>query len=881
MGILPHVMHATTHTLRDRLVERRRAAAAAHRAGASGFETCSALGEAMDEAVRAAFGGGGAAGIAVVAVGGYARRELSPSSDADVTVLCGTGDARPEAEAMATRFLHILWDAGVDMGHSVRSLEDLGDPALRRVDTWASLVEGRFVCGDGELAAEMDRRIAGRGPESNWFPQALLEDLDARHDRYGHSVKLLEPNIKKSAGGLRDIQTVYWLHRAAGGAVAPGDGGSLPVLVPFLRSLGAAGHLDAEEVAEGINALEFLLRVRHEMHYRRAGLHDTLEFPLQKDVAEGLGFDTGGGTPPVESFMRTYYLHARTIRRITQHLTHRFRESYTSPLHARTGSEKVGSLFRVYVDQLSVDAGVERFTRGAQLLEAFVHAAEAEADPDHRLRGLVARSLDLVTPSDPDPAELGTGLRRILVSGRAGVTLQAMNDVGLLGRLIPEFGDLVAFFQYNVYHYYTADEHTLIALANAEALRERQGVLHEVFRALRRKEILLLAVLLHDIGKPRGVADHEITGADIAADMLTRLGMEDAVPAVSFLVRHHLVMEQVAFRRNIHDADTIREFAALFERPELLDLLYLLTYADLSAVNRTVWTEWKSTMLRDLYLRTSEVLRRNLKGEDIAAYHREQRQEAADRVVEGLSSVLPRDEVERHLRSIEGDAYLSHFTGEEVREHIAHGAAGETVTLVAQGEGHTDVTVIARDAPFALSRCCAVLAANDATIFDASVFTRTDGVIIDRFRVSDAGGGGALDAAVCEKIASDMRLVLAGDLDIEHLFAAHHRRWKRRPKPLINPAVRTDVSFETSPRHTIIDVYAPDSVGLLYRITETISRLGLDIFFARIATRVDGVVDAFYVLERGGGRLEDPGRREAVRRELLDSVRSLQEQELR
>ncbi|HMK39630.1 MAG TPA: HD domain-containing protein, partial [Bacteroidota bacterium] len=496
--------------------------------------------------------------------------------------------------------------------------------------------------------------------------------------------------------------------------------------------------------------------------------------------------------------------------------------------------------------------------------------------PDLRLRGLLERSSGLLSGEDGDSPELASYFRRILRTHRVADTLHEMNDTEVLPRYIPEFGALVAFFQHNVYHYYTADEHTLIAIANAENLREKQGILREVFRTLPRRDHLYAAILLHDIAKPRGVADHEITGVAMSERILERLGMHDAVSDVGFLVRHHLAMEQTAFRRNINDPDTLREFASLFERPEQLDYLYVLTYADLSALNASVWTEWKAAMLQELYQRTAEVLRRNLTGAEIDEYHREKHDEATGNVLRALSGSLPREVILRHIAGMGNASYLSLFSEEEIGQHILKGEAGEPVSaLFARAGGHTEVTVIARDAPYALSRFCAVLAANDADIFDAGVFTRDDGLIIDRFRVTNSGTKQGLEESQCRKIAGDLQKVIQGELDIEKLFRDHDKKWKRRVKPPANPLVTTDVRFEENPRFTIIDVYAPDSVGFLYRVTETMSELGLDIYFAKIATRVDGIVDAFYTLDRSGRQVTDPQVRERIRERILTTIQRL------
>ena len=868
-------------SLKSFLLARKAEIAAVHRRGADGFATCSALTSMTDEAIRSAcdcLPAGTMDTIAILALGGYGRGELCPYSDIDVMVLCETGSLLEQARAAASAVLHFLWDAGVDVGHSVRTIEESIGLHGTTFDSWASMIESRFICGNESLArdlyARMREKIAGAPP--GWFVECVFQDVNARHERFGTSVKLLEPNIKKSAGGLRDIHAAFWLYRGTDVRYfIPADGVNSATR-GFLGILRDEGRLEPEEHAAALRAFEFMLRVRHEMHFRRESQHDTLEYALQREVAEGIGVAPGPGLMSVEVFMRGYYIHARTLNRLLQRAGQQFRESIEPPRSSGSSGTRVGSAFILYDDALAVDPSVAALAGAEQVFEAFTLAAEHEVGPDLRLRGILERSADLLRPSDADSPVLAAYFRRILRTHRVAETLHEMNDTDVLPRYIPEFGALVAFFQHNVYHYYTADEHTLIAIANAENLRDKQGILREVFRNLPRKDVLYAAVLLHDIAKPRGVADHEITGVSMSAAILSRLGMHDAVDDVGFLVRWHLVMEQTAFRRNIHDPDTLKEFAARFGRPELLDYLYVLTYADLSALNSGVWTEWKAAMLQELYQGAAEVLRRNLTGAEIDTFHREKTDEAAESVVEALRGTISAERVRRHIAGVGNASYLALFTEEEIGEHILKGEEAEPVSaLFARAAAHTEITVIARDAPFALSKFCAVLSANDADIFDANVFTRDDGLIIDRFRVTDSGTKQGLEQRRCEKIAGDLRLVMEGTLDIGKLFQEHDKKWKRRPKAPANPMVKHDVRFEENPHYTIIDVYAPDSVGFLYRVTETMSELGLDIYFAKIATRVDGIVDAFYTLDRKGNRITDPAVREAIRERILSTIRRL------
>jgi [protein-PII] uridylyltransferase len=859
--------------------------ASAHRAGASGFETCTALTRVVDEAIRSAcdcITSDAKNNVAILAVGGYGRAELCPFSDVDVMILCDSGVWREQAGGAAKAFLHLLWDAGVDIGHSVRTVEEALAVRGGSPDSWTAMLECRFVCGNQRLAEHFFQvlKLAITDDDHRWFIESVLADLHARHGRYGNSVKLLEPNIKKSSGGLRDLQTMLWLFRGTHSEYFFPLDADTPATALFLQRLHQAGDIAADEYTDVLAALQFLFRVRHEMHYKRESLHDTLEYGLQLPVAEGLGFQPVRGASAVEAFMRLYYRHARIVNRLCARFSRTFRE-VVEPVEHGDGSQRVGKFFLLADDSLSVSPEIVRFESPEQILQAFVHAAENDAELDFRLQSVIERSLDSITQDRWQAVDLAVLLRRILGSKRVGYSLRTMNELDVLGRFIPEFEELVSFFQHNVYHYYTADEHTLIAISRAESLREETGVLHEVFRNLKRKDVLYLAILLHDIAKPVGVAEHEIVGVAIAERILRRLDMEDVVPMVTFLIRHHLVMEQVAFRRDIHDPQTIKEFASRFERPEQLDYLFLLTYADLSAVNINVWTEWKASMLRDLYLSTSEILRRNLTGAQVDEFHQFKREAAVSEAVGRLSKLIPREQVENHLLGIQSESYVSLFSDQEIARHIERAVTPEPITaLFRQLEGYTDVTIIGRDAPFVLSRCCAVLSANDANIFDANIFTRDDGVIIDRFRVSDTTTRRHLEKPVCEKISEDLQQVMEGTLDIDHLLEAHKRKWKRKPRIPVNPNVRTDVEFEDNPRFTIIDVYALDSVGFLYRVTETMSNLGLDIHFAKIATRGDGVVDAFYVLDNKGQPITDPAQRDRIRNELLETIRRLSEEQL-
>jgi [protein-PII] uridylyltransferase len=513
------------------------------------------------------------------------------------------------------------------------------------------------------------------------------------------------------------------------------------------------------------------------------------------------------------------------------------------------------------------------------VLRALCHASRQNAGLSGALEDLIARQyLRCSTLTSATETKL---FREFLsLPDGVGRGLHLMSELGILQRWIPEWKPMVAFFQHNQYHYYTADEHTLRVVATAEKLSGENSTLGEVFRGLPRRDTLYLACLLHDIAKPEQVGEHEVRGAVMARAVLKRLRCQDILRDVEFLVRHHLFMEHVAFRRNLSDPQTVIDFCARIPDPSLLAYLYVLTYADLSAVNKTVWTDWKGMLLFELYRKSREVLEHRLSDDEVRRAAVSRHEKAVQDLVETLAGVVPERSSYDHLESVGNAAYVAAFNAEEIAEHIRHITDNQPVAaLFAHRDAVTDVTIIARDRPFALSRFCGVLSANDANIIDAHIFTRNDGVIIDKFRVTDFLQHKRLTTEQCEKIRLELVDVMTGKTDIAHLLLRHRLKWKRLAKPA-NPNARIGVEFAEHPVYTIIDVFAPDRLGFLYKITEAISRLELNITSAKIATRADGVVDSFYVLERTGGKPEDPERRAAIRDSLLRSIAELVESEL-
>jgi [protein-PII] uridylyltransferase len=848
-----------------------------HRNGADGLTVAAHLSAAADEILRVAWAHVSSPlqdHCAVMALGGYGRYELSPHSDFDLMMLFADENTKDLCTAQIQEFLQALWDSGFDLGHSVRSVDDCIALRNRDVESWASILESRFICGSETVCVRLENSIVAaiRDDAHEDFLTAVLRGIRDRHEKYGNAVKLLEPNMKNSAGGLRDLHSLLWLFRS-------GDAGYLS-RHPFrstesacrsmLRQLELNDLVTPEESSNVLHALNFLLRVRHETHYYAKVNHDALDFAIQRHIAEGLGYGNDPQLVYVEKFMREYYLHARNIHRLNRRLA-RIHQKQLTPA---VSEHPVDDLFVVRGSALSFREHPFDFTSPDLVLRAFRWCGLYGVEPGQSLQSRFIKAAQTSSLfQEEGGGKAAAEFRTILGMERhVASTLMLMNDFDILGLFIPEWLRLVAFFQHSQYHFYTTDAHSLIALERAEHLADADSLLGQVYRSLPRKDLLFLAILLHDIEKPQGAEDHEIRGAATARRILSRLEVENDV-LVPFLIAHHLTMEQIAFRRNINDPKTIAEFSQLFDCAEQLDYLFVLTYSDLSAVNKSVWTSWKEMLLQELYSRAHAVLTRRLPYADAVSYQQAEHLRLVEQIVAAAGPEVSREDIAEHLASLRNEAYVALFPQRDIADHVRTIRSLDRIALlVDHDDAYSTITVVTRDAAFLLSNLCGVLSANDANIFDAHIFTRTDGVVIDQFRVTNIQTKVRLTEEQISRITSDMESVLTGAVNIETLFEKHRRRWKRRRQPILLPTIKRAVEFEESADFTIIDVYAPDTIGFLYRVTRAISELGLGIYFAKIATRVDGIVDSFYVLESASSPVNSEVRKDEIKRHILQSI---------
>jgi [protein-PII] uridylyltransferase len=838
----------------EKLNARREEAKSLHDAHGEGTTVSLLLTSAVDEAIKAATAATESnEQIAAVAVGGYGRAELCPHSDIDITFIITGGI---EASFLAQRVMHFLWDMGLNIGHSVRNIGQVLDTYKNDHDSWAATLEYRYVAGSRNIFEELDSAVRDfvRSNDDRSFVTSTLDGIIVRHSKYGKSTSLLEPNIKKSAGGLRDLQALLWMFRSMYPDFLPvPDYSNVKLaLLDFLEKLVDKGFINQLQYVHTRDAFEFVLRTRQSLHYQSSSLNDLLDFEIQKKVAVNMGYESEDRSRGVEAFMRDYYRHARKIYRLNQVLSDKIR-AMLNPQASLANSVDLDDDYSLTGDKISFRRDVGN--NPIRLFKAFQHKVDTGLHFDENVHETLAQELDVFSQHEFQQSAAAASIFKSILSSRKNVafTLMSMNELGILGRYLPEFGRLIGFFQHNVYHYYTADEHTLAAVENLESIGERDPILGELLESVLRRDTLYLGVIFHDIAKPISIGRHEIVGVEVAEKALSRIGFNEMVDDVCFLVRNHLKMEQIAFRRNIGDPETVYAFTRIFGNDEQLKMLYLLTYADLSAVNPGVWTKWKAQLLYELYKKSFHIINEALDAEGVVSLQEQQRGNREKSILDKMPSEK-NEAIRKHFSSIKNDLYTVVFDDKEIVDHIeAIESNIETVNVTfRQSEDYTDVTIIARDAPFQLSRFCSSLSANDANIVDANVFTRDDGTIIDRFKVFDNITRKNLTESQMQKIESELRAILTGKTDPDLLFERHRMRWQRKLKNEINPNIKVAVQTSETSDFTLIEVFAPDSLGFLYKVTSAISSAGLSIHFAKIATRVDGIVDTFYVLRNDG-----------------------------
>ncbi len=851
--------------------------AEAHYGGASGGEIVRLYTAAMDDLLRALFRYADAEHgrrfpklnqrIAIVARGGYGRSELNPQSDVDLLFLHDYKRG-PYAEIVTEIILHAMWDAGLVVGQGVRTARECVRLAGDDFKEKTALLDARFLGGDEKLYAELDKLLVAEVLNRNQqkFFKAKLEESRERHAKYGDSIYLLEPQIKEGEGGLRDLHTAMWLAK-------------VKYKVRSLDELVQKAVITGDERDAVVEARDFLWRVRNSLHFITGRHFDQLSFEMQERIEPMLGLRPIEGQTAGSALMRAYYQHASTIYQFAEGLIARVVEGPTARgFLRRTPVRQIRP--GVLVQQKVLAIGDPDLFRDDPLnmIAIYADCQAQEVELSGSAYQLVRDNLGRIDDAMRRNPATGKALMQILSHrGRVADTLEAMHRAGVLGAIIPEFGNLYARVLHDLYHIYTVDRHSLVAVRELERLRagefkETTPLLTEVARELDCLPLVFLALLLHDIGKGHGHDHHEL-GATLTAEVSKRLGLDpEEIDLVVFLVRNHLMMSQVAQKGDLDDQRTIDEFARQVGSIDRLKALYLLTYADMRAVAPKVYNNWRDMLLSDLYMRALKIMEQ---GDREAVDPARRLATVKNAVRETLApSGAAAGEIEAFLAEMP-ERYFFTVPEADIALHFdLMRALGDRPAVMRHRHfpdlEFSEFIVVTRDRPGLFSMIAGALTANNLNILSARITTRATGIALDVFRVSHLMGAGAMamEEDRWQRVQRDLEQAVTGAKDIaEIVAAAHHvknagRRFTRR--------VGTEVTLDnrTSEQFTVLDVFTQDRVGLLFTITHTLFELGMMIHLARISTNADQALDVFYLSDRDGAKITELARMRQLKESL-------------
>ena len=869
--------------LRAALDQGRAAARAKLEAGAGGLETARLLAALTDIVVTALYefvlhhvlppAGKSGQPLSLVAIGGYGRGTMAPHSDVDLLFLRGQ-KADPHGQAVIECLLYALWDLGFKVGHASRTVEECLRYAREDFTIRTSLLEARWLAGDESLANELRRRfrkevVEGSGAD---FVAAKLAERDARHQKAGASRYMVEPNVKEGKGGLRDLNTLFWiaqyLHPTAES-----------------RALLRLKEFNRREVKAFVRAFDFLWAVRAHMHFVTRRAEERLTFDLQPEIARRMGYGEAGDIAAVERFMRRYFLIAREVGALTRtfcaklEAEHAKRPQGLSRLLPRRASPRreLEPGFHEMDGRLCVD-GPETFERDpVNLLRIFRVADTHDLDLHPDAFAAVNRSLHLIGAKLRREPEAARAFLDVLAFGNATLrTLTLMNESGVLGRYLPEFGRVVGQMQFNMYHAFTTDEHTLRAVGYiAEIAAGRLGEDHplavSVLPLIADREALFLAMLLHDTGKGGAPGGQELAGARNARQACERLGLSaERMECVAWLIQHHLVMSDYAQKRDLGDPRTIAAFARIVQDPERLRCLSVLTAADIRAVGPGVWNGWKGQLLRQLYTATEAVFRGG-RPSDLAFEAVDDVQQTLAEAARGRLRTAAPDPLtaERWAPSME-DAYFVAFGIKAQLEHLAlvgratQDGAAASARLMAEWNA-VEIAVAAQDRCGLFADLTAAMAAMGANVVGARVFTSASGGALDIFHVQDRSGApfGESDPRSVDRLLAALEAAGRGEP-----LAAEPRKLDLGRASAFSVAAAVAVDNEASDMATVVEVSGRDRPGLLQAVSRTLADAGLSVQSAHIESFGERAVDAFYVTDAEGRKLTEPYAIAALKQEL-------------
>ena len=874
-----------------------------HRAGASGLDVCRARAAMLDallthilDALRATSPSLSVAAmppLSLVAIGGYGRAELNPFSDIDFMLLhdgdlMPKGIPRPSLSTLIDGLLYTLWDLGLKVGHSVRSVDDCVREANKNMQSKTSLIEARLITGDKAIFENLSKMMLAKcvaGHEDEYV-QARLGDQEARRIKFGNTPFVQEPNLKNGCGGLRDFQNLIWMT-------------FFKYRTRSLDELRQKEMISESERKQLDAAYNFLLRARNELHYHSVRAVDVLAKSVQALIAQNLGYAERSAMRRVEKFMRDYYSHARNIDLITRTAERRLTllpkptllPNIRLILRNRRLRREVQLVdgFRCLQGEIHPAAPNVFKEKPKRLLRVFLYAQQRGLKLSPELAQLIRRSLNLVDRGfliDPHGHE--TFLEILNQRGSVAPVLRSMHEVGFLGKYLPEFGKLTCLVQHEFYHQYTTDEHTLVCLEKLDLIWTSKEPLYaryaELFAKVERPFILYLALLLHDSGKASHKGGHEVIGAQLAMRAARRLNLDGATAhTLRLVIENHLLLAQVSQRRDLEDPGVIRAFAAQVQSQNNLNLLTLHTFADSMGTSDQLWNSFKDALLWQLHRKANHVLSG---GADFINLEAKQQELLAAEVERLTPPSFGSDELQAHFATLPPRYFQIHNVKDIVRDlalvhrfmHRQMAEKDEALEPVViwhnePDRGYTTLTVCTWDRTGLFSKITASLTAAGLNILGAEIITRADGIILDTFFVTDARTG--LLASRDEK--DHFEKIIIGALTEGANPRALIQRGKSLPRlyrswngDRIPTTVRLDNDISES--YTVVDIQTEDRVGLLYDISHAFSELQIEIALAKILTERGAAIDAFYVAEQDGAKITSQGRLKTIEERLKEAI---------
>ncbi len=790
-------------------------------------------------------------GITLTALGGFGRRELFPFSDIDLLLLHRPEATEGQLQATTEAIFYPLWDAGLEVGHGVRTVAASLTTAEEDFFFRVALLDIRYIAGDQALFTQLteeyrQRFIEGQRGE---FLQKMMHFRTERHNRFGKHSYQLEPHIKESPGGFRDIQAMLWTAQVVFG-------------LHGLDAIAEAGLLSPAERQRFEKAWDFLIRIRNRLHYVSGRKNDQLYFEHQEEIARALRYRDGDGLLGVEQFMRDLYGHMNAVN-TTADL---FFEHVAEAVHTHPGREMENTL----EPGITVRGGRLHLT-DLELLEKRPHllmrlcaqAAKTGLPLHYRTKKQISEHLHLVDDRLRQSKRMAKAFFEVLLEAKDPLeALSAMLETGLLGAYLPEFEAVHALAQHDVYHVYTVDHHLLHTVAALHRLRRREPV----FMQVNSPHVLYLAALLHDIGKGHQ-EDHAVRGAELVGGIAKRLHLTSRdTSCLVFLVQNHLFLPITALRRDLDDETLITQCARHIADPDRLHMLYLLALADAHATGPTAWSEWKGALLLELYLKISHLLERTDLGQpDTAQGVRWMREQVAPLLTAEEQSVLQELPEE----------YLLNFTPETIARHIRRSGELTSREIIVDPEDQGlswSVLIMAPDSTGLLAKLCGTLALHNLEVIAAQIFTWENGIAVDVLNVRSS-----LNLTYQEQdwqaLSHDLGLALNNRLGLAHRLADKQQTIRSAVQALgRRHAPRVLIDNHASSRYSIIEVYAAEQPGLLYHITRTLADFGISIYRAKIGSERDQIVDVFYVLGHDHAKITDQGLQEEITRALLHAA---------